>query len=166
MITAQELIPIGVLRKAHGTRGEIVCHTTNDIIDEVEPSFVVLELDNLFVPFYLTDMRWKSDEDLLVTFEDYESEEKVTRLMGAKVYLHKRELPEDIEAPMQTTSLIGFEVRDNMRGMLGKIVDVDESTINTLLLLDNDFIFPAHEDLIEEIDEENKILYVNLPEGL
>jgi len=43
---------------------------------------------------------------------------------------------------------------------------VDDSTINTLFLLDSEAVIPAHEDFITEIDSDQRKLYVSLPAGL
>ena len=45
----------------------------------------------------------------------------------------------------------------------------DDSTINTLFVIDNDgeeILVPAQEEMIAGIDNDNKEIYFNLPEGL
>ena len=50
--------------------------------------------------------------------------------------------------------------------MQGRVAAVDESTINTLLELEDGRLLPVHEDLIIEIDEPQKRIILDLPEGL
>ena len=58
---------------------------------------------------------------------------------------------------------------DENLGELGEITDIDESTINTLFVIDNDgeeILVPAQEEFIIGIDQENREILFNLPEGL
>jgi 16S rRNA processing protein RimM len=60
-------------------------------------------------------------------------------------------------------SLTGYRVHDTDQGELGTIIHVDETTINTLITLDNDQLIPLHEDFIIDIDQANKLLTICLP---
>ncbi len=166
MITKDEIIEIGKLRKPHGTRGEIQCTLINDWLDAAEPEFLVLEIDNILVPFYLEEYRYKNDETVLLTFEDITSEEQAARLAGSRVFLHKNHLPEDAEVTLAPTSLIGYTVIDTEQGNLGTITDIDTSTINTLFSLSSGAIFPAHDDFVVDINTDTHTLTVTLPEGM
>ena len=60
-------------------------------------------------------------------------------------------------------SLLGYQVLDTDQGELGTIVHVDETTINTLITLDNDLLIPIHEDFIIDINQDDKLLTICLP---
>jgi 16S rRNA processing protein RimM len=62
--------------------------------------------------------------------------------------------------------LAGYTIEDKDAGVLGTIEYIDESTINTLATLNDGRLLPLHEDFITEIDEEKRILRVNLPFAL
>jgi 16S rRNA processing protein RimM len=52
---------------------------------------------------------------------------------------------------------------------LGEITDIDDSTINTLFVIDNDgeeILVPAQEEFILGIDQKNREIIFSLPEGL
>ncbi len=177
MITSNETIEIGKLRKPHGTRGEIQMQLTNMAIDFDQVDFpplrgekkgadLILEIDNILVPFYLEEYRYKNDETVLLTFEDITSEEQAARLTGTRVFLHKNQLPEDAEVTLAPTSLIGYTVIDTEQGNLGTITDIDTSTINTLFSLSSGAIFPAHDDFMVDINPDTRTLTVTLPEGI
>ena len=76
---------------------------------------------------------------------------------------------DDLVGDMSWDSFIGYTVIDELHGELGKITDVDETTINVLLQIDhkgNEILLPAAEELITSADHENKTLRVSVPEGL
>lgn len=55
-------------------------------------------------------------------------------------------------------------------GLLGKIVDVDEATINVLFVIEQEngeeLLLPAHEEFIMGLDKAKKEITVDIPEGL
>lgn len=171
MIKETDVFRIGKLIKPHGIKGEISFSFDNDIFDKVECPYVVCLIDDIFVPFFLKDYRFKGKETALLTFEDIDSEEKAKRMSGLPVFFPREYFEEENEEVDYSWSyFIGFKVIDTSFGEVGVVDAVDESTINTLFLIkdlnDEDIIIPAAEDFIAGVDNENKILHLKLPEGL
>lgn len=164
MIRIEDLIEIGVLRKPHGTKGEIQMSLTRDFPEDVD--YLMLLTDNIPVPFYVEDWRYKSDDTMLLKFEDIESEQAAKRLTGSRVYVEKANYTIMQSDELLLDNLIGYTLIERERGMLGIVNDVDESTINSLLLLESGMVVPVHDDLIVSIDDEKKELIMSLPEGL
>ena len=53
--------------------------------------------------------------------------------------------------------------------MLGKIVSIDDSTENVLFEVEYNgrlLLIPAVDEFVCEIDEDNRKLYLNIPDGL
>lgn len=107
------------------------------------PDFVFVQRDGLFVPF-------RSSE--------------IASLMGEEVFVPKcdMEIEEDV---MAWVDFEGWTVVDGDLTM-GKIVRVDDSTMNIFAELEDGSMLPLHEDFIVEIDEEARVLHVNLPFSL
>ena len=78
----------------------------------------------------------------------------------------RRDLNEEAEEMMTWQDLTGYEVLNSEETVQGRVAAVDESTINTLLELEDGRLLPIHEDLIIEIDAPHKRLVLDLPEGL
>jgi ribosomal 30S subunit maturation factor RimM len=104
------------------------------------PEFVFVQRDGLFVPF-------RSSE--------------IASLMGEEVWVLKSE----VETEEDEMAWVDFEgwtvVEDDVT--LGKIVRVDDSTMNIFAELEDGRMLPLHEDFIVEIDEEARVLRVRLP---
>ena len=63
----------------------------------------------------------------------------------------------------------GFTTADEQLGELGEIIDVDDSTINTLFIVEHkgeELLIPAQEEFIASIDHEKRHITFHLPEGL
>ncbi|MDY5651302.1 MAG: ribosome maturation factor RimM [Paludibacteraceae bacterium] len=166
MIQANELIRIGTMRRPHGKSGELQCQMDNDYWDEAEADFLILLLDGIFVPFRVEDWRGKGADSLIFRLKGVDTEAKALRLMNAEAYLLRRDLNEEAEEMMTWQDLVGFEVLNSEETVQGRVAAVDESTINTLLELEDGRLLPVHEDLIIEIDEPQKRIILDLPEGL
>ncbi|MBR7155106.1 MAG: hypothetical protein IKD12_07400 [Paludibacteraceae bacterium] len=130
MITKEDLISIGVLKRTH----------YKDL-----PQFVFVKRDGLFVPF---------------------RSENISELMGEEGYVLRSDIQVEEDGLLTWQDLVGYTIIDEETGTLGLIAHVDESTINTLATLEDGRMLPLHEDFITEIDEDTRILRVNLPFAL
>ncbi len=166
MILSQEVVPIGVMRRPHGNRGEIQCQTDNAYWDDAEADFLILEIDGILVPFRVLDWRGKGADSILFQLAGVDTEAKALCLSGCKAYMLRRDVAEEGESDMTWQDLVGYTILDDTQGNLGVVAYVDESTANTLLENEEGRLFPIHEDLIRDIDTENRILTVSLPEGI
>ena len=166
MIEQSELIRIGTMRRPHGKSGELQCQMDNAYWDDADADFLVLLLDGIFVPFRVEDWRGKGADSLIFRLKGVDSEVKAMRLVNAEAYMLRRDLAEEAEEMMTWQDLTGYEVLNGNRVVQGRVAAVDESTINTLLELEDGRLLPVHEDLIIEIDEPQKRIILDLPEGL
>jgi ribosomal 30S subunit maturation factor RimM len=73
------------------------------------------------------------------------------------------DLSEEDEVLPTWQSLMGYRVLDTDQGELGTIIHVDETTINTLITLDNEQLIPLHEDFILNIEPDKQLLTICLP---
>lgn len=105
------------------------------------PPFVFVKRDGLFVPF---------------------RSEQIADLVGEEGFVLRSDVQDEGDGTLTWQDLVGFEIEDDGR-VVGKIAQVDESTINTLAILEDERMIPLHEDFIVEIDEDARILRVNLP---
>lgn len=104
------------------------------------PPFVFVQRDGLFVPFRSSD---------------------IASLMGEEIFVLKQEMEID-EDEMAWVDFEGWIVVEGDT-TIGKIVRVDDSTMNIFAELEDGRMLPLHEDFIAEIDEENHLLHVKLP---
>ncbi len=144
------LTPIGTIRKTHGTNGELQALMNSDLFVDTDPEFIILELDAIKVPFRVLDWRSKGD-DVLLQLKGVDTEQAANRLVGAPVFMENAAGQEDTMMTWQ--DLVGLRVVDDEQGEQGVIDSVDESTVNTLLFLDNGRVLPIHEDFIVAIDD-------------
>ena len=166
MLRKEDFVYYGKFLKPHGTKGEIGLEGDSILLGE-ECDFVACDIDGILVPFFFETRRTKNSDTLIVKIERMESAEEVRFLTNREAYI-PREWTEDSEA-LSWSFFRGFIAVDENLGERGEITDIDESTINTLFVIDNDgeeILVPAQEEFIIGIDQENREILFNLPEGL
>ncbi len=170
MIRKEEVYKIGLFNKPHGIHGELQFSFTDDVFDRVDGDYLICLLDGIFVPFFIEEYRFRSESTALVKLEGVDTAERARLFTNIEVYFplkYADESPADEEFTWE--SFIGFQIEDIHHGHLGEVVDVDDSTLNTLFVVDykgNELLIPAQEELITDINPDKKVITVNLPEGL
>lgn len=166
MVPRTEVIEIGTLGRPHGTQGEIQCRMVNDYWDEAEAEFLFIDIDGLLVPFRAEDWRGKGADVLIFRLRGVDSVDKAARLSGKTAYMLRRDIAEDIATELTWQDLVGYMVEDETGQPVGKVAAVDESTLNTLLELEDGRLLPIHEDLIHALDTDAQVLRMAVPSGI
>lgn len=170
MIKREEVYKIGVLGKPHGVKGEMQFRFTDDVFDQCDADYLVLDMEGILVPFFMEEYRFRSDEVALMKFCDIETEERARELTGTEVYF-PRAIAEESKDELSWAQIIGFKLLDSKTGkVLGEIVSVDDSTINLLFEIKTETgderLIPANENLIKGIDKAEQTIEVEIPDGL
>lgn len=183
MIESSDLKAVGKFLKPHGINGEITLFRDFDDLDFCDFSCVIVDVDGIFVPFFLNSVRPKGAETDIVGIDGIINEAQASQLTNRIVYLLREELTqmrsrnanesqEDVanSEGLFADDLIGYEVSTDDADKLGKIIDVDDSTSNYLFVVETpeggNLLIPVAEEFIDGIDPENKKLTLSLPEGL
>ena len=166
MIKQEEVYKIGRLGKAHGVKGEVSFQFDDDIFDRVDADYLVLDIDGILVPFFMEEYRFRSDTVCLVKFCDIDTQQRAQELTGCDVYF-PRTLAEEADEMPSLSMLVGFDIVNNANGeTVGHIAAIDDSTANILFELEDGMLIPANDELITDIDSEQRLIRMNIPEGL
>ncbi len=174
MTEKEECVKVGLIAKPHGVGGEVVVRAdTGFCADDLCYEFLLLEIDGGLVPFYAEEVRIKSNEEVLVKFEFVASHDDARRLSGCNVYI-RREWTDDIADiatnNISTGFLIGYSATDKQAGYIGIITDIDNQVgANPLFVInhnDDEILVPIADELIANIDDKQKTILFDLPEGL
>lgn len=169
MIRKEEVYKIGIFNKPHGIHGELSFTFTDDIFDRVETEYLICLLDGILVPFFLEEYRFRSDTTALVKLEGVDTAERARMFTNIEVYFPAKHAEAAEPEELSWNFFVGFRIEEVHRGELGEVTDVDTTTINTLFVVDykgEELLIPAQEDFIVGIDQENRVITVDLPEGL
>lgn len=167
MIREEDVYKIGVIGKTHGVKGELSIHVDDDVFDRVDADYLVLRLDGIFVPFFMEEYRFRSEEVVLMKFVSVDTQERARELTGTEVFFPRHLAESEEVTEMSMAQIVGFSIVNDADGKeVGRVENIDDSTVNTLFELDNGILIPATDDMVTEIDMEKRIVRMLLPEGL
>ena len=169
MIKKEEVYKIGLFNKPHGIHGELQFTFTDDIFDRVDCDYLICLLDGIFVPFFIEEYRFRSDSTALVKLEGIDTAERARMFTNIEVYFPVKHAEEAEDGELSWNFFIGFQMEDIHHGPLGEVIDVDNTTVNTLFVVEREeeeLLVPAQEEFIVGIDQKQKLITLELPEGL
>ncbi|TDQ17443.1 16S rRNA processing protein RimM [Algoriphagus boseongensis] len=161
---------IGRIAKVHGLRGEV-----NVVLDVDYPEdydgleHLFLEQKGRLVPFFLEHFVIQPGSRALAKFEELDTIEQVEMLVGSEVYLPLTELPELEEDQYYYHELIGYEVFDETKGLIGPvqiIYDLETQDLLGVTHQGKEVLIPIQDGIIQKVDKAAKKVYCQLPEGL
>ena len=164
----EQCFSLGKITKLHGYKGGLILH-----IDSSTPQYfkdlesVLLDINQELVPFFLSRKGKLNGKKLLIYLEDVRAED-AHKYVGRKVYLPESMLPKTEEDSYYDKAIIGYTACDG-EIEIGEVVDVVENSSQNLFIVEKDeqeLLIPAVDAFIKSIDSEQKIIYLELPEGL
>ena len=170
MIHYSDVYKIGTITKAHGLRGEVVFNFTDDIFDTVDADYLIIEVDGILVPFFISEYRFRSDSSALMKFDDIDSVEQAQQIIGCDVFFENSKAVEANEEEMSLHYFIGFRMLEEKEGEIGVITDIDDQTDNWLFVVErkngDEVLVPAQDAFIVDINHEERTITMDLPIGL
>jgi 16S rRNA processing protein RimM len=166
MIKREDVYKIGKLGKTHGVSGELSFLFDDDVFDRADADYLILDIDNILVPFVIEEYRFKTDNNAIIKFEGIDTQDRAREFTGSDVYF-PRELNDEEENGLSWAAIVGFDIIDaSTSKTVGRIASVDDSTINILFELEDGKLIPASEELITDIDKHKKTITIDLPKGI
>lgn len=170
MLTPDKIkIAVAKVIKPHGINGEL----NVELLDFAEPdsdfepgACLIVEIDGLDVPFFVSAARPRGADSCLLTLDDVNSDADAAELAGKTLYVYGS--PDDIsDDSLQASQLIGFEMIDAASGAsIGRIDDLTELTPGAWYFNTDGRLIPAVDEFIADIDPGSRTVAMILPEGL
>jgi 16S rRNA processing protein RimM len=162
---------VGFFKKTHGVSGELVLEYEPQFeysIENADRFFV--ELEGLLVPFFIMEdgFRFKTENSAILTFDGVESEKYAKRMVGSSVFLFKNEIIVT-DDELSDSELVDYLLVDEKLGKIGIIDQIDNYSGNIVFTVNfkgKELLVPFNEDFLIEIDKQNKVIKLKLPEGL
>jgi 16S rRNA processing protein RimM len=176
MIRRDELTPIGTIYKPHGINGEVTASFGQDV-DPESLRCIVLDRDGIFVPFFITSVRSRGAQSVLLMIDGFSNEKEVAELSNQTIYGVTAELgdatgddDDDDEDGFYASDFVGYTIVDETDTVIGEIVALDDRTDNFLFVVEtksgDEVFIPVADEFITDIDTETKTLTMDLPTGL
>jgi 16S rRNA processing protein RimM len=162
-------ILLGRITKISGYEGAVTVKLEKAFTEDIPHlESVFLEIDGRPVPFFISGYEYSGADILKLRFEGYESIEKVSEFTGCRVFLTSGKAAGT--NPDDPTTLIGYEVVIQDDYLLGTVNHLLQNPGQWLLSIvspsKKEILIPFHDDFIVSIDNNNKTIVMDIPDGL
>ena len=162
-----EYFKIGYVAKSHGLKGEVTIVLGPECPDLEGVNSILVEVGHQLVPHFIEFISIKGVKAYL-KLEDVSSPEGAMALKGCSLFLPKSDRPKLPRGDFYSDEVVGFEVTDSEKGLLGSVKEVFESGPNRfliLLYLGKEVMIPVNGPFITGLNKSKKKITVELPEG-
>ena len=161
---------LGKIVTKYSFKGELLIKLDTDQPDLYENlDAMFIEVRNTLIPFFIESSQLHKSDLLRVRFEDVTNEADADALIKSDVYLPLEFLPKLEGNKFYFHEVIGFTMEDKNFGKVGTIVSINDSTAQSLFVVennDNEILIPMNDEFILKVDRKTKTILVNTPDGL
>lgn len=160
---------IGKFAASHGLSGELVLvHSLGKktALKDLEALFIEESKDN-FMPYFITGTSVKNDSEVYVKIEGIDNKEIARKFTPKEVWMAAEDFNK-FAAKTAPISMLGYDLIDGETN-LGEIIEVIEQPHQILCAImynGNEALIPVHENNLVKMDQKNKKVYVDVPDGL
>ncbi len=161
---------IGHISRKHGFKGDLLVK-----LDVDDPSkykkleSVFIDRKGRLVAFFLSSCKLTQKGFLHIHIEGVDTETEANKLQKCGLYLPLSFLPPMEGNQFYYHEIEGYKVIDKTYGEVGNITEVINQAVQPLFAIQNgekEVLIPIDDSIIDQLDRENKVLYLNCPEGL
>lgn len=169
---SSDFLQIARVLKSNGTEGEVLVGFRDmdpEDLNLKEPVFIMF--DGLPVPFFIESFQPKGSSKALVRLTGMKNLDDAEEISGSDVFARRSALHDlsDEDEGLTVDMLPGWTLLDEDGRKVGIISDYEPIPGNTCLYVETGsgtIMVPLHDDLIVDIDDENQLLRLQIPEGL
>jgi len=168
----EKYISIGYTKKTKGVKGELKIKVEDIYLEDFLNSDVVFLLQHKKeMPFFIEKI--SNEKELLLKLEDIDSKETAHDLTSKEMFLRESDISEkeevEVESDLVFGHLVNYQLEDETLGKVGEIaaiLEYPQQEIAVVNFQEKEILIPLHEALILEINEESRVVRMDLPEGL
>lgn len=160
---------IGKFVASYGLNGDLVLQHSlgkKTTLKGLEAIFIEETNDN-FLPYFIERTSIKSETETYVKLEGFNTKEGARKLTPKEAWMAVDDFKK-FAAKAAPIALLGFDMIDGKEN-LGEIIEVIEQphqVLCTILYKGKEALIPIHEASLLKVDKKNKIVFVQLPDGL
>ena len=167
--SGHNLLKIAQVLKSNGTEGEVVISFLDMVpgdIDTEEPVFIYF--DGLPVPFFFDSIVPKGNRKAVVRLTGIRNIEDADEIAGADIFADADKFAQEY-GEGDFSFLEGWTLEDadgQVKGSVSRFLDIPNNPCLEIDTGSGEVIIPLHDDLIRSVDEEGRILKMEIPSGL
>lgn len=164
-----EYFKIGKLVAAFGVKGELILKHSLGKKTSLKGlnAIFIEEKKESFIPWFIQATRIKADDEIYVQLEGIDTRERALKLIQKEAWIPETEIKK-YASSSSPLSMLGFSIINENKN-LGPILELMEQPhqmLCRLMIDDKEVLIPLNEQTLQKIDEKNRQVFVQLPDGL
>ncbi len=155
---------IGSLQKSFGTDGFLRYKVLPEFkLDLKSAKFLFMMHDDYYVPYRIVELQ---AEKKLIHLDDVNDQEAASAIQSQDLFLPSDDL--DVKEEDQSDFLVGYKLYDN-EDFISTVIEVRTIAGYYYAVLnynDKEVLIPVHEELMLELNPDEKLVRMDLPEGI
>ena len=169
----EDLVFIGKTKKPHGIKGELKLYVEDKYEEDLyQVKVLFLNVGGSETPFFLEGLRGELFP--IMKLEGVDTRSRALDFSHKEIFLRRDDLlKEEEKAPilevLQFKHLVGYSIHDETVGDIGtieEVVELPQQEMAVLQIKNKEVLIPLNEGLMIEILEKEKVVRMDLPEGL
>jgi 16S rRNA processing protein RimM len=163
---------LGKILRTHGVKGDVVVYLDTDAPEQYKSlKLIYVQVEGQFKEFDVTKVNLKGGKDKTATIHLRGIEDMTTAELYLKcdLFIPKTSLPRLTGKKFYFHEIIGFAIHDKQLGNIGevlRVVELPQHPIAEIIHKEKETLIPLSEYFIQKIDRANKIIQMDLPDGL
>ena len=166
----KDILEIGQIVNTRGLRGEVKVNSFSQDSKRFEKLDVIYIKENNELKSYKIEKVTYNKNQVILKLENINHIDYAEKLRNKYIYVKKSQLEELPEGVYYISDLIGLDVYDEKNNYLGKVDDIFSTKSNDVYVIKNELgvnkLLPGTDEVIKDIDLDNKKIIVNLIKGL
>lgn len=160
---------VGKIANTQGLKGHLKIYPYTSDKEEFEAfDYLIIEKEG-DEKFEISSLRYQKNM-VVVLLKGFSNINEVEKFKNREVYFLREDLGEMDEDSFIFSEVVGYEVIDEEKGLVGKIKKVDAGAAHELIVVEKEngetFMIPSVKAFVKGFDHESKALKVKLIEGM
>ncbi len=161
---------LGKTLKSHGTAGQLRILVEERLSSYIQPdAFVFFDLNGSKVPYQIEDV--EQGQHFLISLKDINGKQESDTMTGKEIWIPMEQVkPRHLKSPRNIKEKWeDFTLVDEKSGLPYPILRTEEfpqQLMAVIAINGKEILIPLHEQLITSIDRDQKIINMEIPEGL
>ena len=165
----QDCIYLGKILKPFSYKGELKIYIEDFYIDQIkELDSFLLKIQGSYIPFTIKAITKNKSNIFRIFLDGIDSEDLAKKLADVEIYADNNLIKTEVLEKKNNYIFIDYVIYNN-NVIIGKIIDIIENENQDLFEVvfnEKRILIPLVDEFIVNIDNDNKKIIMNLPEGL
>ena len=165
----QDCIYLGKILKPFSYKGELKIYIEDFYIDQIkELDSFLLKIQGSYIPFTIKAITKNKSNIFRIILDGIDSEDLAKKFTGIEIYTENNLIKSVVLEKNNNYIFIDYVIYNN-NAIIGKIIDIIENENQDLLEVvfnKKRILIPLVDEFVVNIDNDNKKIIMNLPEGL